>query len=326
MADTYTGQATLDYSKTAYDRLAYFALRPELYFDAAADVKPTNQSMPGSAVIFSVQSDLAVASAALSESSDVSAVALADTQVTLTLAEYGNAIITTALLRGTSFIELDPVAGNVVGFNAGISIDTLARDVLKAGTNVNYAGQGVANQPAARNQVMPQNILNAADVRKALAFLRRGNVPTIGGLYISWIHPDAAFDLRGQTGAATWNEPHAYNQPGEIWNGEMGSFSGFRFIETPRAPVFADAGSSTTLTDVYRSLFAGRQALAKAYSYVDGNGPTPIVVPGPVTDHLRRFVPLGWYWLGQYGIFRQASIIGVESASSIGNNSGAGSN
>lgn len=325
MPDAYTTTGSVDYSKAAYDRLAYFALRPELYFDPVADVKPTAQSMPGSSVAFTIQSDLAVASTALNESIDVSAVAMSDSQVTLTLAEYGNAVITTAKLRGTSFIDLDPVVANVIGFNAGISLDTLARDVLKAGTNVNYASGGT-NVATARNQVIPTNTLTANDVRNVLAFLRRNNVPTIGGLYVAFIHPDVAYDLRGQTGAATWNEPHAYSAPDQIWNGEMGSFQGHRFIESPRAPIFADAGSSTTLTDVYRTMFLGRQALAKAYSYVDGNGPLPVVVPGPITDKLRRFVPMGWYWLGVYGIFRQQALIGVESASSIGLNAAAGSN
>ena len=62
----------------------------------------------------------------------------------------------------------------------------------------------------------------------------------------------------------------------------------------------------------------GRQALAKAYSMVDGNGAFPHVVPGPITDRLRRYVPLGWYWLGAYSIFRQASIMRIESTSTLG--------
>ena len=70
--------------------------------------------------------------------------------------------------------------------------------------------------------------------------------------------------------------------------------------------------------NVYGTLILGRQALAKAYSMVDGNGAFPQVVPGPITDRLRRFVPLGWYWLGAYGIFRQASVIRLESASLLG--------
>lgn len=319
MADAYTTTSSSNWDQAAYDRLAYFALRPELYFDMVADVGPTNQSMPGTSVIFNQVADLSVASTALNESVDVDAVALSDSQVTVTLVEYGNAAITTAKLRGTSYIATDPIIANILGYNAGISQDTIARDVLKAGTNVRYASGG-STLPTARNTIEPSDTLTANDVRRALADLRGANVATFGGYYAAWIHPDVSYDLRGQTGAAAWRDPHTYSQPAEIWNGEVGAFEGFRFLETPRAPVFADAGSSTTLTDVYRTMFAGRQAMAKAYSQVDGNGASPRVVPGPVVDKLRRFVPMGWYWLGGYGIFRQASLRAVESASSIGTN------
>jgi N4-gp56 family major capsid protein len=267
-------------------------------------------------VVFTIQADLAVASTTLNESVDVDAVALSDSQVTLTLAEYGSAVITSGKLRGTSFIDINPVVANVVGYNAGISIDTVARDVLKGGSNVRYAGTG-----SARNTVMSTDTLTADNVRRAYADLIGNNVATIGGMYASFIHPDVSYDLRRQTGAAAWRDPHTYSQPGEIWTGEIGEFEGFRFIVTPRAPIFADAGSSTTLTDVYRTLFLGRQAFAKAYSTQDGNGPYPKVVMGPTVDKLRRFPPVGWYWLGTYGIFRQAALRAVESASSIGTNS-----
>jgi hypothetical protein len=65
----------------------------------------------------------------------------------------------------------------------------------------------------------------------------------------------------------------------------------------------------------------GRQALAKAHSIVDGNGPVPKIVRGPIVDTLERFQPVGWYWLGGYGRFREASLRRVESSSSIGANS-----
>ena len=99
--DAFTTQGSLDFSKAAYDRMAYFALRPELYFDQVADVQPTAQSMPGSSVTFTIVNDLSIATSALTETEDVATVALSDSQVTLTLAEYGNAVLTTAKLRGT---------------------------------------------------------------------------------------------------------------------------------------------------------------------------------------------------------------------------------
>jgi len=323
-AGPYTGGPTtvassLDYDQTAWELKAYFALRYELYFDAVADVKTTDQSYVGSAVTFTIQSDLAAASTALNESIDVTPAALADSQVTLTLAEYGNAVQISALELGTSFIPLDPVMANVVGYNAGLSLDTVARDVLKAGTNVRYStGTGVA--PTSRNTVTPPNTIGAADVRRTLADLRDANVPTIGGMYVAFIHPDVAYDLRGTTGSAAWRDPHTYSQPGEIWNGEVGVFEGSRFIETPRAPIFTDAGSSTTLTDVYRTIWVGRQALAKTWSTAYGNGPMPRIFPTPIIDMLRRFPGMAWYWLGAYGIFRSACVRAYESASSIGAN------
>jgi len=314
-----TTTASVDYDQAAYDRLAYFALRPENYFDAVADVQPTRQSMPGSSVIFTIQSDLSVVSTALNESQDVDAVALADSQVTVTLVEYGNAVNTSAKLRGTAYVDINPIVANVIGYNAGVSIDTVARDVLKGGSNVRYATGGT-QAPTSRATVMPSNTIRATDVRRAYTDLLGANVATIGGMYVAYIHPDVSFDLRQETGAAAWRDPHTYSQPDQIWNGEIGEFEGFRFIVTPRAPVFADAGSSTTNTDVYRTLFLGRQSFAKAYSFEDGNGPNPKVIQSPVTDYLRRFQPFGWYWLGGYAIFRQAALRGVESSSSIGAN------
>jgi N4-gp56 family major capsid protein len=304
--------------------MAYFALRPELYFDQAADVQATAQAMPGASVTFTIVNDLSIADTALTETSDISTVALTDSQVTLTLAEYGNAVLTTAKLRGTSYIDIDPIVANVVGYNAGVSIDSIARNALAGGTNVQYAsGLGATSLQSSvttRAGVSSSNTISSLDLRVARARLRAQNVPTFGGYYVGYIHPDLVADLQGETVSGSnlmgWRAPHVYAQPGEIWTGELGAFEGIRWIETPRASVFQGAGASST--NVYGTVIVGKQALAKTYSYVDGNGAFPHVVPGPITDRLRRFVPMGWYWLGAYGIFRQASAIRIESASSLG--------
>ena len=318
----YTQASSLSTDQAAYDRLAYFALRSELLFDQAADVQPTNQSMPGSSVIFTIFADLAEATSTLTETSDVTPVAMSDSQVTVTLAEYGNTINTTAKLRGTSFLDVDAAAANLIGYNAGDSIDKVVRDVLAAGTNVAYGGGG-ASTPTARVDLAVEDIIEANDVRKQTAALRAANVATFNGYYMGYIHPDVSYDLRRETGNASWNAPHVNVDTMNIYNGEIGTFESVRFIETPRAKVFADAsdGTSTTGTiDVYCTHIMGRQALAKAYSQVDGNGMVPKVVRGPVVDSLMRFNPIGWYWLGGYGRFREASLRRIESSSSIGVN------
>jgi N4-gp56 family major capsid protein len=321
MSDAYTTTGSISTDQAMWDRAMYYSLRPQMYFDRFADVKTTNATPEqGTSVKFTITTDLAVASTPLNESVDVDAVALSDSQVTLTPAEYGNAVVTTFRARATSFIPLDRTVANVVGFNAGVTLDTIARDIMAAGSNVRYATGG-ATDPTGRTSVEPGDTLSAHDVRRARTDLVGANVaPFEGGFYASVIHPDVAFDLRTETGAAAWRDPHVYSQPAEIWSGEVGAFEGFRFMESPRAPMFADAGSSTTLTDVYRTLFFGRQAIAKTYSTAEGRGAVPTTIFGPVTDKLRRFQPVGWHWYGAYGVFRQAALRAVESSSSIGAN------
>lgn len=323
MADAYTGVGAVTVDQSAYDLAVYYGLRRNMYLDAFADVQSTNQSMAGAAVIFNLVTDLSPATATLNESTDVDAVAASDAQVTLTLAEKGNAMITTAKLRGTSYVDYNPVIADLVMYNAAVSLDVLAGVALAAGTNVRYASAGGNTTiPDARNKIEPGDTIVANDVRYVLAKLRGGYAQPFGDYYASVIHPDVSFDLRSQTGAAAWRDPHTYSQPGEIWAGEIGAFEGFRFVETAANTTLlvADAGSSTTLTDVYITIFAAKQALAKAYSHTDGNGEYPMFVMSPVTDKLRRNVGVGWYWLGAYGRFREASLYRIESSSSIGTN------
>jgi N4-gp56 family major capsid protein len=318
----YTQASSVSVDQAAYDRLAYFALRSELLFDQAADVQATNQAMPGSSVIFTIFSELAAATATLTETSDVTPVAMADSQVTVTLAEYGNTVNTTAKLRGTAFLDVDATAANLIGYNAGLSIDTVVQEILAAGDNVAYATGG-ASTPTARVDMAVDDILTANDIRKETAALRSANVATFNGYYMGYIHPDVSYDLRKETGNASWNAPHVNIDTANIYNGEIGTFESVRFIETPRAKVFTNAfnGAGAPGTgDAYCTHIMGRQALAKAYSAIDGNGVVPKVVRGPVVDSLLRFNPIGWYWLGGYGRFREASLRRVEGASSIGAN------
>jgi N4-gp56 family major capsid protein len=317
-----TTTSSLSIDQVAFDRLAYFALRSELLFDQAADIQPVAQAMPGSGVTFTIFSDIAAATSTLNEVTDVTPTALSDSQVTVTLNEYGNAVVTTAKLRGTAFLDVDSAAANIIGYNAGDSMDQVVREVLAGGSNVVYATGG-STTPSSRTTVQAEDVVAADDVRKVVAQLRGANVATFNGSYMGFIHPDVSYDFRSATDAAAWRTPANYVNPEGIYNGEIGLFESVRFIETPRAKVFAnasDGSGSTGTVDVYCTHIMGRQALAKAFSTQDGNGAVPKIVRGNVTDYLMRLQPLGWYWLGGYGRFREASLRRIESSSSIGAN------
>ncbi len=79
--------------QAAYDQYVRMALRSIPVMRSLADVKPVQQAMPGSSVVFSIYSDLAQATSTLTETSDVSSIALGNpSQVTVTLNEYGSAV------------------------------------------------------------------------------------------------------------------------------------------------------------------------------------------------------------------------------------------
>ena len=326
MADFYANEistASLSTDQVAFEKLAYFALRPEMYFDQFADVQATNATNPGASIKFTVFADLAAATTPLGEAEDVTPVSMSDSQVTVTLEEYGNATVTTAKLRASSFMPVDPVAAQAVGYNAGLSIDTVARNVLQAGDNVLYATGG-AVAPSSRTTINSDDVLTITDIRKAVAQLRGANVPTINGTYIGFIHPDVQFDLLSATDAAGWRDAYKYTNATPLINGEIGQIDGVRFIASSRAPLFANAsnnsGASGTI-DSYGTLIMGRQALAKGISLGGEYGAQPSIVYGTVTDLLKRFRPVGWKHFVGYSVFRQEALRRIESASSIGANS-----
>jgi N4-gp56 family major capsid protein len=106
-----------------------------------ADVKPVQQAMPGSSVVFSIYSDLSAVTSTLVETADVSSVALGNpSQVTVTLQEYGSAVTTTKKLNLTSFNDVDAALANIIAYNAADSIDQVVASVLTDGSNAIYAG------------------------------------------------------------------------------------------------------------------------------------------------------------------------------------------
>jgi len=310
----YTGTGDVSSDTTAFQQLAYFALRSQPMFEMVADVRSTAQSHNGSAVQFNIYNDLSQATSALTETSDVTAVALGDSTVTVTLAEYGNAVITTAKLRGTSFLNVDADAANIIGYNMVDSIDKVVSDVANGGTNVIYGGSA-----GSRAAVAAGDIITADKARQAVADLRTASAPGFeNGNYLGMVHPDVAYDLRSETDVTDIIQYQIRQDGAAVRNGSIGVFGGIEWIENPRAGLLADAGSGTT--DVYQTLICGRQALAKAFSRAPGFGEDPSVVFGPVTDTLRRFNPVGWYHLVGYGRFREASLQRIETSSSIGAN------
>ena len=316
----YTGTGDVSSDTAAFQQLAYFAFRSQPMYEMIADVRSTAQTHNGASVQFNIYDNMAQATSALTEASDVTAVALGDSTVVVTLAEYGNAVITTAKLRGTSFLNVDADAANIIGYNMVDSVDKLVSNVANAGTNVIYAQGSMGSRPTSRVGIADAATFGAQEGRQAVAELRTASAPGFeNGNYIGLVHPDVSYDLREQTAVTDVIQYQIRQEGAAVRNGSIGVFGGIEWIENPRAPILDDAGATGT-TNVYQTLVAGRQALAKAFSRAPGFGEDPSVVFGPVTDTLRRFHPVGWYHLVGHAIFRQAALQRIESSSSIGDN------
>lgn len=319
MADAYTGTSALSNLVTAsVDQYVRAELRHQPLLRKVADTRPVSVDKPGSSVALYIHSDLSPATTALNELSDPDAVALPNpTAVTLTPAEYGNVSIASVKVKATSFADVDPYQRDAIAYNMRDTLDVLVRDVISAGTNVQYATGG-SSDPTATNTVANEDTITSPDVRKIVARLRSNAAAgRRGDLYWCGIHPDVSHDLRAETGSGSWRESHQYAAPGTFWPGEIGVYEGAFFVESARMLKDDDgvdidgAGSGTDLTNVYRTIFAGKEALA------EGVVIEPEVRMGVVPDKLNRFFPLGWYGYLGWTVFRQAALYRLESGSSL---------
>jgi N4-gp56 family major capsid protein len=215
----------------AYDRLVEFALRAQPLIRSVADKTPARQSIPGSSVVLQRYVDLTKKTATLTETVDPDAVALATpTYTTITLAEYGNAVLVTRALELFSLADVDPAIANIIAFNMADSIDEVAQTVLRAGTNVLRGGTATS-----RGTITSSDVFTSALARKATAKLRSEKaIPRKGSLYWAGIHPEVSHDLRAETGVGSWRQPHEYQSNDAIWAGEIGTYEGAFYVESPR--------------------------------------------------------------------------------------------
>ena len=291
--------------QTAYDQYVRMALRSIPVMRALADVKPVQQAMPGSSVVFSIYSDLAQATSTLTEASDVSSIALGNpTQVAVTLQEYGSAVTTTKKLNLTSFNDVDSALADIIAYNAADSIDAVVASVLTSGSNAIYAGYTATNTAG----ITANALISVSDIRQAVTELRTNKaLPRIGELYAAYLHPRQTADLRAETGTGGFQDLSKYVDRTPFVAGAVGVIEGAFVVETPRVP-YATNGT----TNVYKAVVAGREALAEAM------GQDISTVIGPQIDALRRFHTIGWYYFGGWSLLRQAALYRIESAATNG--------
>ena len=266
-----------------------------------------NQQIGAKSIQMTKYARLALATTPLTEDEDAGRTAMSDTQILFTPAEYGSVVTRTNLASLQTGGKADLAAAQVVGLNAGATTDKLGVLALNASSNILYAGSatGEANLAAT-------DVCDAAFLNRIYNKLARANVPTIAGAYVAVLHDDQIHDLRAASGAGSWQDVVKYTDSMPALQNEVGMFKGFRVIRNNNI-VFADQTGAGTV-DAYRGLFFGANALGKAESQG-----MSVRVTGPF-DALGRFVNVGWYWVGSYGIVDTDAVWVGMSASSVGAN------
>jgi N4-gp56 family major capsid protein len=291
----------------AYDLAVYPSLRPELIFDQFATVRASNTTHRGGSVRFSFVDDISEQTTPLLENIDVDSVTLSSKALTISMREYGTAVTNTALLRGTSMIAMDPLIAERVGYNAGLSVDTLARVALDV-TSITYDDATTGSVGSVGNAAAP---LDGDALRNGVAILRSNNVrPLRGGNYVAVISPYQAQQLMSDTTDTGFRWMVGYaggmGQAGNsVFMGEVGTYEGVRLVV------------NNHITNQGRGYLMGAEALAKAYSTAPGFGPQPGTVVAPVVDKLKRFASVGWYHLVGYSVFRTEALLHINTQATL---------
>lgn len=280
----------------------------------------------GNQIKFRRYSQLAAATTALTEGVTPTGSQLAVTDIVATLAQYGDFIQLTDMV---SMVNQDPVvteATDVLGDQAGTTIDQIRRDVLVAGTNVAYAN-GAATRLATLTKI------SGADLDKAIRFLKNQNTKfmkmgiessdgvgtgAIRKAYIALVHPDVEFDLETITGFRAVSD---YGSQEGVIEDEIGAYKNIRFVTSTNCKVFGNAttvltagfkGGSTN--DVYATLIFG----ADAYGVCPLTGQamnTYVKALGSAgsADPLEQRSTVGWKATTTTQILNQAWMIRLET-------------
>lgn len=289
--------------KTYYDKNLIENAKPNLVH-AQFGQKRVVPKGAGKSVEFRKYDPLPVATTPLTEGVTPDGKKLKVSTVTANLNQYGDYVAISDMLELTAIDNNILEAQDILGDQAGRTLDTVTREIINGGTNVQYAGG-----KAARTALTTADVITDADVKKAVTTLKNGLASRINGSYVAIIHPNVAYDLMS---SALWEDVKKYD-PKDLYEGELGRLFGVRFVESTEAKVFMQGE-----VKVYSTLFIGQNA----YGDVDLSGAALETIikqkgSGGTADPLDQRSTVGWKAAKTAAILTEAFMVRLESCSSI---------
>lgn len=298
--------------KTFYDRTLLERTVPKL-IHAQFGQEKTIPARGGKVIEFRKFTALAVATTPLTEGALFTNLGdLTVTTITATVAQYGNAIGFSDIVSTTTIDPILTETTELLGEQAGESIDELVRDTLVAGTTVLYVTPRVS-----RVTIVAADIITVADVRKIALQLTLNRARKINGFWQCITHPRVTFDLQA---TAEWVTANQFHQTGNQFDGSLGTLYGVKFWETDKAKVYVDGGSGSVV-DVYVSLIFGQNAFGVVK--LAGQNLQTIYKPlgsAGTADALNQQSTMGWKATFGTKILQEAFMLRYECSTSTGAN------
>lgn len=302
--------------RTYYDMNLLTRLLPALVYLFFGQVRPM-PAHEGQTVNYRRFNSLAAATTPLTEGVTPGTTALSITAVTVTPAQYGDVIQISDMV---DFTSPDPVlteTGKLLGESAALTIDTLARDTLAAGTTLQYAAGRVS-----RVTVAAGDNINVTEIRKAVRTLQNNKVPKVTEIlnpstgigtspvnasYIGIIGPYALMDLKSDT---RWLSVEQYGTATPLLPNEVGKLDDVRFVLTNNPKIFSGLGAAGI--DVHGTLIMGSNSFGVISPFGIEN-----VIKGfgeGGDDPLNQRMTSGWKTLFAVVILQQLAILRLEHA------------
>ena len=313
-----TAFAALDVGQKIVSKELIDILKQNLILYKTAKTQKVAKGSNSKTVIFRGFGKLALATAALTEGTVPAGKDLTMSNVSVTLAEYGDFTKITDVAEFLYDRSLIKDASDVLGIQATETIDTLVVNVISAGTTVLYGDGSVASRVTVTGAMK----LTTTVLSRAVRFLERNNVrkfsamPIIGKAFVGFAHPDVLADIRVDsnfTNAVNYSSPTPTNENrGDLFTGELGHWMGIRLIASTIAPYYAGAGAAGA--NLYGTLIYGEGAYA--VSEFEGGLSTFVKTGGDqdTSNPLNQFGTVGWKWMGAAAILDNTRIVRIETS------------
>lgn len=281
-----------------YDRALLERAVAAFVHNRYAQVRDIPSNSGTNVVKFRRYGSLTATTTALSEGVTPSGSQLSITDLVATVAQYGDYVTLTDVVLYETYDPILTETAEILGEQAGDSLDQLCRNVLVAGASAQYAS--TATTVATVSSAMK---LDRAEVKEAVRTLKTNNAKPVTSMinpstgynttpinraFIGIVHPSTTYDLDDATG---WIPVEKYPNQADVMPNEVGSLAGVRFLETTNA--YTTTG--TLVGTVYGTLIFGMNAYAQ--TRISGEALMNIVKPlgsAGTADPLNQRTTSGW--------------------------------